>query len=209
MDKQERKETKDTERLILEAAIREFSRKGYDGARTATIAAKAGVTHAMLHYYFRTKEKLFQRVFQDKITQVVDLVWHPITNTEGSLRDRLCRAVEEHFDFLAQNPQLPVFFITTFNSRPEICQDAIAEVKEIVGERLKALREDFDKARLAGEIGKVDVADLLPDIVSLNIFPFLACQLMMAATGYEPERYGEFLAARKKENVEIILKRIS
>lgn len=51
------KQTKEQE--ILKAAEQEFLTKGYDGARTTSIAQAAGVTHAMLHYYFRTKEQLF------------------------------------------------------------------------------------------------------------------------------------------------------
>ena len=63
MDKQE-KQTK--EQLILAAAEHEFLTKGYDSARTTSIAQAAGVTHAMLHYYFRTKEQLFERIVDEK-----------------------------------------------------------------------------------------------------------------------------------------------
>ncbi|MBQ5508156.1 MAG: helix-turn-helix transcriptional regulator, partial [Muribaculaceae bacterium] len=55
------------EHSILEAAQREFLEKGYDGARTTSIARNAGVTHAMLHYYFKTKEQLFERIFKETI----------------------------------------------------------------------------------------------------------------------------------------------
>ena len=58
------------EQLILEAAESEFAAKGYDGARTTSIAKAAGVTHAMLHYYFRTKELLFERIIDKKISEI-------------------------------------------------------------------------------------------------------------------------------------------
>ena len=63
MDKQER-QNKESE--ILAAAEQEFIAKGYDGARTTSIAQAAGVTHALLHYYFRTKEQLFERIVDEK-----------------------------------------------------------------------------------------------------------------------------------------------
>ena len=55
------------EQAILEAAEREFIVKGFAGARTTSIAEAAGVTHAMLHYYFRTKEQLFERILDEKM----------------------------------------------------------------------------------------------------------------------------------------------
>ena len=55
------------EQEILEAAEREFIAKGFAGARTTSIAEAAGVTHAMLHYYFRTKEQLFERILDEKM----------------------------------------------------------------------------------------------------------------------------------------------
>lgn len=59
--------TKDTESEILKAAEQEFMLKGFDGTKTTSIAHAAGVTHAMLHYYFRTKEQLFERILTEKV----------------------------------------------------------------------------------------------------------------------------------------------
>lgn len=63
-----------TESRILAAAEGEFLDKGFDGARTTTIAARAGVTHAMLHYYFRTKGQLFERIISSKIEQLKNMM---------------------------------------------------------------------------------------------------------------------------------------
>ena len=57
-----------TEQAILQTAETEFLDKGFALAKTTEIAKQAGVTHAMLHYYYRTKEKLFERVFQEKVS---------------------------------------------------------------------------------------------------------------------------------------------
>lgn len=203
------KANKDTEQLILEAAIKEFSIKGFDGARTSTIAAEAGVTHAMLHYYFRTKEKLFERIFMDKIQYILNIVLSPMIESEGTIKERISKGIERHFDFLLANRELPVFFITTLNSRPEFYREAICELFSSAEVRIGAFQRELDKAYGNGEIAKVDAAALLGDIASLNVFPFLGYPMMMAVTGYGEDRFEEYMESRKRENVEIILKRIS
>ena len=64
-----KEETSNTEQSILKSAEKEFLKKGFSGSKTTEIAKEAGVTHAMLHYYFRTKENLFNKVFSKKKDQ--------------------------------------------------------------------------------------------------------------------------------------------
>lgn len=207
MDKQDGKPIKDTEQLILEAAITEFSTKGFDGARTSVIAANAGVTHAMLHYYFRTKEKLFERIFKDKIRYIFNMVLAPLVEESGSIKHRIRTGIEKHFDFLLANKELPIFFITTINSRPEAYKEVIVEFSTTAHDRICALQKALDKAHENGEICEVRADQLVGDIASLNVFPFLASPMLMAATGHND--FDAYMQMRKEENVEIILKRIS
>jgi len=200
---------KDTEQLILEAAVKEFSAKGFDGARTSTIAAEAGVTHAMLHYYFRTKEKLFERIFKDKIECILNMVIAPMVKSEGGVKEKIKAGVESHFDFLMDNRDLPIFFVTTLNSRPELYSDIRKILLSTADKRKSALQAELDSAAQRGEMCNVEVSALLADIASLNVMPFLAYPIMMAALGYASDEKERFFADRKRENVEIILKRIS
>jgi len=209
MDKQNSKPVKDTEQLILEAAEKEFSTKGFDGARTSAIAAEAGVTHAMLHYYFRTKEKLFERIFQDKLGYIINMVLSPMVESKGNIKQRISKGIEAHFDFILANKELPVFFITTIHSRPDSYKEAIKEIASSAGIRIRNFQQELDKAHQNGEIARTDAVSLIGDIASLNVFPFLAYPMMMAVMGYGPDQFEEYMMARKKENVEIILKRIS
>ena len=80
------KSPRDTETLILQAAEKEFFEKGYSGAKTTAIAEAAGVTHAMLHYYFRTKDKLFEKIVSDKIGNLgaTSAFWLPIPDSPDS-----------------------------------------------------------------------------------------------------------------------------
>lgn len=209
MDKQTCKSTPDTEQLILEAAVKEFSTKGFDGARTSAIASAAGVTHAMLHYYFRTKENLFERIFKEKLGYIIDMVLTPVIESEGDIRSRIVKAVEAHFDFILANRDLPVFFITTVLSRPEAYRDVISGLSSVAAERIAALQKELDKAHRRGEICKVDAISLVGDVASLNVFPFLAYRMVMAVAASGPDDFEVFLRARKRESVEMILKRLS
>lgn len=198
-----------TEKMILEAAAKEFSVKGFDGARTAAIAAEAGVTHAMLHYYFRTKEKLFQRIFQEKMEDIMNLLITEIVHTEGRIKERVRNGIERHFDFLRANPTLPIFLVTTLNSRPELYEELNRGLLESFAERIPPIQHEFDKSAMEGEIKPIDVTKLLGDIAALNVFPFLATSLFMSVTGYSIGQREEFLETRKQETIETILKRLS
>lgn len=174
----------DTEKAILEAAIKEFSLKGFDGVRTANIAKEAGVTHAMLHYYFRTKEKLFQRIFHDKMNDIMNLMITEVTSAVGSLKERIRNGIEKHFDFLKANDTLPIFLVTTINSRPALYRELNAGLLDTFSTRITPIQREFDKAAENGEIKCIDVCKLFGDIAALNVFPFIATSLFMAAAGY-------------------------
>lgn len=209
MDKQDCKSQNPTEQLILEAAVREFGRKGFDGARTTNIAAEAGVTHAMLNYYFRTKENLFERIFEDKLSQILDLVLAPITESSGDIKQRIAKGIAAHFDFLMANRDLPRFIVTNFNARPDYCRKMIDNIESNARERLMAFQEQLDQAYFHRKINHINAWSLLGDIASLNVFPFLAFPMMMAISGYDSDCYDEFMQARKEENIETIMKRLS
>jgi len=202
-------DNKDTEQRILEAAVREFSTKGFDGARTTAIAADAGVTHAMLHYYFRSKEKLFERIYTDKIHFIMNLVFGALGESGKDLLTRLRNGIICHFDFLLANAELPAFIINTMNSRPELFDGVKAKMAAEARQRLDALQAEFDAAAADGIVARIDVSMLLADIVSLNIFPFLAIRLMMPVLGYGADDYEAFMEKKKMENVETILRRLS
>ena len=106
------------EKAILEAAEREFLTKGFAGARTVSIAEAAGVTHAMLHYYFRTKEHLFERILDDKMRIMGESVLSAFGQPGLLLEERIRGGVEQHFDFIADNPDLPRFIVNEVFSHP-------------------------------------------------------------------------------------------
>lgn len=196
-----------TEDRILQAAEAEFLAKGYAGARTTAIAEAAGVTHAMLHYYFRTKDKLFERILDEKIQLVRDIMLFGMGDPGKPLAERVVATVERHFDFLAANPSLPRFMVNEVFGIPERMSLVAEQMRLHVPLLLAALQYEIDALADSGKCRRVDARMLLLDIISLNIFTFMARPIVNSLMG---DDYGneQFLAVRKRENVETIMRKL-
>lgn len=205
MDNQE-KQSK--EQQILAAAEQEFLTKGYDGARTTSIAQAAGVTHAMLHYYFRTKEQLFERIVDDKFATMSHSMVAIMGDPSLPIVERIKGGIAAHFDFIAANPLLPRFVINEIVSRPERYEELYKRADFVVNSVYHGLQTEVDYAAERGEIERVDVKMLFISIMSLNIFTFVAYPFMEPIMGELMANREQFLAARKAENIETILRRI-
>ena len=196
---------RDTEALILQAAEREFLEKGYSGAKTTSIAQAAGVTHAMLHYYFRTKEKLFEKIVADKMDKLKRVMFGVLGNPDLPLRERIKQGVEQHFDFIAENPHLPRFIFNELHEHPERLDPVKHSIATIAATAISTLQNEIDRKAASGECRPVDARMLMLDIASLNLFPFVAAPLISSSFGKLFEGRDEFLEMRKKENVRTVL----
>ena len=205
MDNQERQSK---EQQILASAEQEFLAKGYDGARTTSIAQAAGVTHAMLHYYFRTKEQLFERIVDEKFETMSHSMFAIMGEPSLPIVERIKGGIEAHFDFIAANPLLPRFVINEIISRPERYKLLYKRVGAVIDNVYCDLQFEIDRSAERGEIERVDVKMLFISILSLNIFTFLAYPFMEPLMGELMADREGFLAARKAENIETILRRI-
>lgn len=201
-------EPQSTEERILEAAVQEFMSKGYAGARTTAIAEAAGVTHAMLHYYFRTKDKLLDRIIESKIGTLRDIMLASLGDPTIPLFDKIKSTIENHQDFIAANPELPRFMINEVLSRPDRMPKVIEQLKHHTPLVVQSLQRQIDEYADRGLCRRVDAGMLMLDIVSLNIFPFSAKPMVNALLGGMMENPQAFVEARKKENVETIMKKL-
>lgn len=192
------------EKAILAAAEQEFLEKGFDGARTVSIAERAGVTHAMLHYYYRTKEQLFQKIMDEKMQVFSSSVINALGDAGKPLLERLESGIRNHFDFLAANPGLPSFIVREIGKRD-------IGVVEIIKEKalpiLVQTQKDLDGLADEGKIVRIDAINLLLDIVSQNVFPFIVHPIAKDVWGQE--KTDEILSKIKEENVTIIMKRLA
>lgn len=201
-------EPQSTEERILEAAVQEFMTKGYAGARTTAIAEAAGVTHAMLHYYFRTKDKLLDRIIESKIGTLRDIMLASLGDPTIPLFDKIKSTIENHQDFIAANPELPRFMINEVLNRPDRMPKVIERLKHHTPLVVQSLQRQIDEYADRGLCRRVDAGMLMLDIVSLNIFPFSAKPMVNALLGGMMENSQAFVEARKIENVETIMKKL-
>lgn len=188
--------------------MQEFMAKGYAGARTTAIAEAAGVTHAMLHYYFRTKDKLFDRIIESKIGTLRDIMLSSLGDPSIPLFDKIKGAIESHQDFIAANPELPRFMINEVLSRPDRMPKVIEQLKHHTPVVVESLQRQIDEYADRGLCRRVDAGMLMLDIVSLNIFPFSATPMVNALLGGIMEDREAFVEARKKENLETIMRKL-
>ena len=200
------KET-DSEKLILEAAEAEFIEKGYGKSRTTEIAKRAGVNHAMLHYYFRTKENLFEVVFKKKDKLMSEVLLFSFTMDLPFL-EKIKKGIEDHFDLLAKNPGLPNFIFNEIAHDDRLRTLFVNVIKEKAKAIRDSLKQEIDNEVEKGTIRYIDAYDLLFSIVSLNIFVFIGKPLVLGILELDEDQFLRFLEHRKQVNVEIILNRL-
>ncbi len=195
-----------TEQAILKAAEEEFMLKGYGGARTAAIAQRAGVTHAMLHYYFRTKESLFDRILQEKI-ELLTSQFISLFTLDSSLpvTERIHQAISRHFDILIDNPHLPGFILAEMRNNPQLLEGWFGRLHNIFVPLVIGLQCELDQAAEQGLICSVDAAMLFMDALALNVAS-IACADVLCKV-YMLDR-DDYLARRKQENLMVIKKRL-
>jgi len=197
-----------TEQIILEAAEAEFLEKGYGNAKTVAIAQRAGVSHSMLHYYFRTKEQLFQKIFKDKVqalTQMFNVVFEQNNNFTETLR----LIIETQFKFITQNPQLPMFVFREIVSDKENREWAIKILFPHLFPFLSTIEKMLNTEIAKGTIRPIAMHNLLMNILSMNISTFIALPVLKESLHFEnAEMLENFLNERCESNVQFILNAI-
>ena len=197
-----------TEQKIIEAAHEEFMLKGFAGARTTAIAEKAGVTHAMFHYYFRTKEKIFEKIISQKLGLLASLIRDSITSGNYPLEDKLQHIIDRHIDFIAENPELPGFLVREIFSNRERLDLVRSKIESFAPILVANLQSELDKGFNEGIYRKIDARMLLIDIISLNVFAFMAAPLVnVVLSGFMDDK-NTFRELRKKENFDTLMRKI-
>lgn len=168
--------SRSTEETILEAAREVFIHKGFDGARMQDIADTAGINKALLHYYFRSKKLLFDKVFGELFFQFIGTL-SEIFRRDIPFKNVVKIVVENYIELLKQHPLIPNFIIGEISRNPE-------EFYEMVKGRGFGYHVVFDKVQKAtdnNEIPAIDARDFLANLLSMTVFPVLARPLFVNA----------------------------
>jgi AcrR family transcriptional regulator len=196
---------RNTEQILLEAAEKLFVEKGFDGAKTTEIARLAGVNHAMLHYYFRTKENLFNCIFERIATQIVDL-FNIAFEDEAPFFEKLKEAVELHFDCLAERSNLPMFVFREVIQKEERKAYFLKQIFPAAKRVLVKMHSDMKREVKNGKIRPVSAQNLLLNIASLNVFTFIGVKILFDMNDEKAaDAVKKFLDDRKQSNVNTII----
>jgi AcrR family transcriptional regulator len=159
-----------TEEKILDAAKTVFMKYGLYGARMQDIADTAGINKALLHYYFRNKEKLCDKIFENALARFFEQS-QVFEDSTKPIKERLFHYVSNIIDFYAEYPQMSMFIIKEIGNNPEVFRQKVMTAKKNRSFRLVNTLEDAMKT---GEICKIDATMFMINIQSLCSFPFLA-----------------------------------
>ena len=188
--------TKDTstEERIKAAARKVFHQKGYAGTRTRDIAEEAGINHAMLNYYFRSKEKLFEIVMMETMGQFFKGVGVILNDESTSLEEKIERVVANYIDLLLEEPDLPTFILNEVRTNPE---PFVANTPILQALEHSVLARQYAEAVAQGRITEPNLMHTVLNVISLVIFPFIAQPIFTALSRTDKEVYKALMLQRK------------
>lgn len=196
--------TENTETEILNAAKEIFQQKGMAGARMQEIADKAQINKALLHYYYRSKQLLFEAVFKSAFMLLAPQL-NKVLNDDSDLFEKIRRFTENYVSFVIKHPYLPNFVIQELNKNPEFVLKLQSEKNFPSIDKFKLQVSDAVKQ---GVIKPIEAEQLFINIISLNIFPFIGEPLLKALVNVDKESYNKILENRKTEVAEFIINSI-
>lgn len=193
-----------TEQNILQAAKNVFQRKGMDGARMQEIADEAGINKALLHYYYRSKQLLFEAVFKSAFSLLAPQL-NKILNDESSLEDKIKNFTSNYISFISKHPYLPNFVIQEINRNPEF----ILNMKGNLGfPNLETFKKQVDDEVKHNHIKPIKAEQLFINILSLSVFPFIGAPLLKAIGNIDDTQFKSLIEERKTHVAQFIINSI-
>ncbi len=194
-----------TEHQILVAARKVFTRKGYAAARMEDIAKEAGINRALLHYYFRSKDRLFEMVFDENIRKFYGS-FIGILTADAPIDIRIRNLVSAEIDMLLHNQDLPLFVLNEITRNPELLSTRInlLPLREFKQVFVRVITEEAAK----GNIRQINPLHVLLHLMSLCVFPFVGRPMFVAISSATPEQFEAIMEERKQLIAETLIQLI-
>ena len=191
----------DTEQRILDAAHAVFIRRGTAGARMQDIADEACVNKALLHYYFRSKSRLADAVFQ-RVTSVIFLRLSETAGSDAEIEDKVRRIIAIYIEQLSKTPYVPAYVISELNQHPERTRQFFDAVRPAGAPKgpppfLLKLGKQIDARVRAGTMRPISAGQFIANIASLCIFPFAAKPMICTLLDLDERGFNVFIEERK------------
>jgi AcrR family transcriptional regulator len=178
-----------TEEKIMEAARKVFTEKGYAAARTRDIAEESGINLALLNYYFRSKEKLFELVMLERVNKLFGAIIPILNNESSSLEEKIEGIAGSYIDLLTEHPDLPIFVLSEIRNRPE-------KFAALVNARDRVTKSVFMKQLIERKLS-VSPFHILINLLGMTVFPFVGKPVLSKLIGNESE-FDELMRQRKE-----------
>ncbi|MFZ4582395.1 MAG: TetR/AcrR family transcriptional regulator [Paludibacter sp.] len=196
---------KSMEQLILDTAEQLFLEKGFASTSTTQIAKVVGCNQALIHYYFRTKENLFNSIFESKFKMLFHRVFDTTQLTNLSFTDKIKHIVESHFDILSDNPKMPMLILNELSRQPDQIKILKERLHELPEKLISIMNKELAIEIAAGRIRNCTFLDIMLTIISLNLALFTMLPIAVNVAELNDLQTKFLLAHRRSENVNIVL----
>ena len=180
-----------TEEKIIDAARKLFTQKGFSATRTRDIAEEADINLALLNYYFRSKQNLFQIIIEEKFDELFGIINPILSNSEISLEEKIETLVMNYTKMLLENEDLPFFVLSEIKSN------------EFIAERVKQNAEILSQPVIENQLKErgfeISGFNFILNIMSLTLFPFLSKPLFVASGLVKEDEFAHFVIERQKD----------
>ena len=193
-DKAKIEVTASTEFKIKEAARVVFTRKGYAATRTRDIAEESGYNLALINYYFRSKEKLFEIIMIESLQSFVNSVLGIVNDPLTTLQEKIQLLISYYIDMLIDNPGLPIFIFNAVHSNPGLL---IEKVGININHDEVYLVKQWKELLASGKMKGVDPVQMILNVLGLTLFPFIASPMVRNRFNMSTDEYNALMVERK------------
>jgi AcrR family transcriptional regulator len=185
-----------TEEKIKDAARKVFTRKGFAATRTRDIAEESGYNLALINYYFRSKEKLFDIIMLEHLQTFVHSIIDLVNDPETTLQQKLEVLISHYIDMLIKNPNLPLFILNEVNADPVKLIGKIG-VNDLNHKEL-FIAKQWKEMVAANKLPPINPTHMLMNVIGMTIFPFVGSPLIMDRMKLSIEEFNALMIERKK-----------
>ena len=190
-----------TEEQILEAAQAVFLEKGLAAARMQEIADRAGINKALVHYYFRSKDKLFEIIISRALGVLLPRLLQ-VLESDLDLLDKIRQLTNGYIEFVSHNSFMPLFIVNEVNRNPQFFFKTLVQHEK---PRLDGFRRQVEEAVAAGQIRPISSAQLLMNLMSMVVFPFLGKPIFQVALGLSEAEFQTEMQRRRKDVADFVI----
>lgn len=184
-----------TEEKIKEAARVVFLKKGYAATRTRDIAEEAGINLALLNYYFRSKEKLFDIIMLETVNGFIQTMTTVLNDEKSTLEKKVELIASNYIDFVLKEPNIPIFMLSEMRNNADGLLERMPVIQPIMKSTFFIQHQDYVAK---GKITEPNPFHFFLNLLALTIFPFISSPLVKLIGGVNDAQYETMMQDRKK-----------